>query len=107
MIGLTGMNAESEYPAFFNLKQLFEQAEVQDYLQMNQYQGVWYVHKESLEDMLYWLALVSDIHIMAEIEKQGKLVSEVLPPILARMDEAVAECFCLARSCAYQVEKIL
>ncbi|MDI6780938.1 MAG: alpha-amylase family glycosyl hydrolase [bacterium] len=99
-------NAECEHPVFFNLKQLFEQAEVRDYLQMNQYQGVWYVHKESLEDMLYWLALVSDIHIMAEIEKQGKLVSEVLPPILARMDEAVAECLCLARSCAYQVEKM-
>ncbi len=94
----------------FNLRQLLEQAEVRDYLQINQYQGMWYVNKESLEDMLYCLALVSAIDIMAEIEKiekQGSFVSETLLLILARLNKAVTECLILAQSCGYQVEEIL
>ncbi|MEK7812866.1 MAG: hypothetical protein AAB296_03815, partial [Candidatus Desantisbacteria bacterium] len=99
-------NAECSYLAKRVVKQLFEQAEVREYLMINQYQGVWYAHKESLEDMLYWLTFISAIHIMAEVEKQGIPVLEMLPRILDRLNEVVSKCLCLAQSCAYQVEEM-
>ncbi|MBU1753653.1 alpha-amylase [bacterium] len=83
-----------------NLKQLLEQSEVRDYLQINQYQGVWYVHKESLEDMLCLMSVVSCLHIVAEVEKQG------IPAILSRLNEVVVECLCMAQSCEYQMEEM-
>lgn len=86
---------------FLNLKQMFKQLEVRDYLQMNQYQETWYINKESLEHMLYYLSVVSRIHIVAEVEKQD------IPVILNRMDETVKKCLQLAEDCGYQVEEII
>lgn len=89
-----------------NLKQLFEQPGVQGYLQLNQYQGVWYVNKESLEDMLYWLAIVSAVCIVAGMEKQGISTSGVLHLLLDRLNEVVTRCLGLAQSCGYRMEEM-
>ncbi|MFH1097436.1 MAG: hypothetical protein V1749_08055 [Candidatus Desantisbacteria bacterium] len=103
----TGMNQpDASNNIALNFKQLFEQSEVRDYLQINQYQGIWYIHKESLEDMLYWLSVVSCLHIVAEVEKQGIPASGMLSQILSKLNEVVTEYLCIAQSCSYQMEEM-
>jgi len=90
----------SQATASFNLKQLLEQPLVQEYLQINQYEGVNYLHKESFEDMLYWLSVVAYIQIMPETEKQD------ISAISARLNETIKKYLHLAESCGYQVEEM-
>ncbi|MFH1097406.1 MAG: alpha-amylase family glycosyl hydrolase [Candidatus Desantisbacteria bacterium] len=86
--------------ASLNLKQLLEQPLVQDYLQINQYEGIDYLHQESLEDMLYWLSVVARIQIVTEGMEQN------IPAILAGLEKTVKEYLHLAEDCGYQVERM-
>lgn len=40
------------------LSTLMAHAMVREYLDVNEYQGVWYFHKESFEELLGWLLLI-------------------------------------------------
>ncbi|MBI4752941.1 alpha-amylase, partial [Candidatus Desantisbacteria bacterium] len=85
----------SQAAASLNLKQLLAQPLVQEYLQINRHEGVEYLHKESLEDMLYWLSVVANIQLVTKVKKHD------LPAILAGLNETIKKCLHLAEDCGY------
>jgi hypothetical protein len=52
-----------------SIKSMFDVKDVQIYTGVNHYEGVWYIHKESFEIMVYWLFIVS-IMILSPEDKE-------------------------------------
>ncbi|MGB9629816.1 MAG: alpha-amylase, partial [Thermodesulfobacteriota bacterium] len=52
-----------EETAFEVLEKLFKESEARQFLGVNQYEGIWWFNKESFEELLWWLMLISAIEI--------------------------------------------
>jgi glycosidase len=61
--------------AFF--REMFNDYDVQLYLNFNQHNGVTWYSKERTEDMLYWLMFVSFVKLQAKIKDKKKIIEEI------------------------------
>ena len=85
------------------LESLFRDGEVQQFLQVNQYNNIWWFNKESFEEFLWWLMLIAAVEIG----------SDPLRPVKAAVSE-LEKCYSMIQTwqkaeekSEYQVEKLL
>jgi hypothetical protein len=89
--------------AYGILESLLKEGEVQQFLQVNQYNDIWWFNKEAFEELLWWLMLISAIEIG----------SNPLRPVNEMMRD-LEECWSMIQTLqeaeersGYQVEKLL
>jgi hypothetical protein len=89
--------------AYAIMESLFKDREVAEFLRMNQYHDLWWFHKESFEEMLWWLMIVAALEIG----------SDPLRPVNAVVKE-LQGCYSMIQTWQqaeeqsdYQVEKML
>lgn len=92
-----------EEPVFHLFKKLFKTTEAQQFLGVNHYDGIWWFNKESFEELLWWLMLISAIGIgydpLRPINEMMKKLERCWF-MVEKMEEAKKES-------EYQVEKLL
>jgi glycosidase len=89
--------------AYGILESLLKEGEVQQFLQVNQFNDIWWFNKEAFEELLWWLMLISAIEIG----------SNPLRPVNEMMRD-LEECWSMIQTLqeaeersGYQVEKLL
>jgi len=89
--------------AYTILESLLKENEVQQFLQINQFNNIWWFNKEAFEEMLWWLMMVAALTIG----------SDPLRPVNAVVEE-LERCYAIIRTwqqaeekSEYQVEKLL
>jgi glycosidase len=85
------------------LESLFKDGDVQQFLQVNQYDNMRWFNKESFEEMLWWLMLIAAVEIGSDLLRPVNVVAEELRGCYSMIQiwqEAEKES-------EYQVEKLL
>jgi hypothetical protein len=97
------MKPSDQKQAYAILELLFKDVEVQQFLQVNQYNNIWWFSKESFEEMLWWLMMVAALTIG----------SDPLHPVNTVVAE-LEKCYSIIQTwqqaeekSEYQVEKLL
>ena len=85
------------------MESLLKENEVQQFLQMNQYNDIWWFNKEAFDEMIWWLMMVAALTIG----------SDPLRPVNAVVEE-LERCYSIIQTwqeaeekSEYQVEKLL
>jgi glycosidase len=89
--------------AYRVLTTLLRDREVQQFLQVNRYQGVLWFNKESFEQLRWWMLLLGMVEAWAE-EKRS--VAEVMDKVVTRFG-VILQLQQAAEQSEYQVEKLL
>jgi len=89
--------------AYQVLESLLKDAEVQQFLQVNRYQGVLWFNQEAFEQLLWWLLLLAAVEISADPLRPS---AEATEEILACY-EVVQQLHRAGEESGYQVEKLL
>jgi hypothetical protein len=85
------------------LEALFKDDEVQQFLQVNRYNDIWWFNKEAFEEILWWLMMVAALAIGSDPSRPVNAVVEELEgchSIIQAWQQAAEES-------GYQVEKLL
>jgi len=97
------VKSSEQKQAYTILESLLKENEVQQFLQMNQYNDIWWFNKEAFQEMLWWLMMVAALTIG----------SDPLRPV-KRVVEELQECYAIIQTwqkakeeSEYQVEKLL
>ena len=89
--------------AYQVLESLLKDAEVQQFLQVNRYQGTLWFNQEVFEQLLWWLLLLAAVEISTDPLRP---VAEAAEEMLARY-EIVQQLHQAGEESGYQVEKLL
>jgi glycosidase len=97
------VNPSDQKPSYRILESLLKDAEVRQFLGVNQHNDIWWFNKEAFEEMLWWLMMVAALTIG----------SDPLRPVNAVVDE-LEGCYSMIQTwqqaeekSEYQVEKLL
>jgi hypothetical protein len=96
-------NPSDQKPAYAILESLLKHAEVQQFLQVNLYNDIWWFNKEAFEELLWWLMMVAALAIGSDPLRPVNAVVEELQgcySIIQTWQEA-------EQKSQYQVEKLL
>jgi hypothetical protein len=97
------MKESGQKQAYAILESLLKDKEVRQFLQVNQYNNIWWFNKESFEEMLWWLMLTAAVEISSDPLRS-----------LNAVVEGLNRCYSLIQAwqkakekSEYQVEKLL
>ena len=90
---------EEEIP----LAQILRDPNLSDYIHLNKHEGVLYFHKESFEELIYWLFITSIVDFTASPETK----EEDIPAGIASRHKIVANLLGAAKEAGYRMEKML
>ena len=96
-----GLNIDKDNPALPYFEELFNDKNVQRYLQMNEYNGTIYFNKELFEKLLFWLFVIHIIHL-AQFSS-GKFPASKINTAFRDMNKYIK----LADICGYKGEDFL
>ncbi len=82
---------------------LFADPDVQQFLGVNRYQGVLWFHRESFEQLLWWL----DLTVQIGLHCDPSVSSDMIAPVLEQIDTILQRWEEQAQRCGYQVELFL
>ncbi len=85
------------------LRTLFADGDVQRFLGVNRYQGVLWFHRESFEQLLWWLRLTVPIGLHCD----PSVPAEGIAPMLGQVEAVLQSWEEQAQRCGYQVERFL
>ncbi|MEW5767283.1 MAG: alpha-amylase family glycosyl hydrolase [bacterium] len=85
------------------IKDILKDPDVQGYIHLNRYEGVLYFHKESFEELIYWLFVVSTVDFIS----RSTLVEETIPAGIVNRYEIVREFIQAAEKAGYRMEAML
>ena len=89
--------------AYGVLESLFRDSEVQQFLQMNRHNDIWWYNKEAFEEMLWWLMLVAALTVGSDSLRSVNAVVEELQRCYAIIQTWQKA----GEKSEYQVEKLL
>jgi len=84
------------------LKEILKDPDILDYIHLNRYEGVLYFHKESFEELIYWLFVVSIIDIIAKSTDE-----KTIPPRIMYCYEVAQQLIHTAQDSGYRLEEML
>ncbi len=97
------MKGTGEKQTYTLLESLLKDHEVRQFLQVNQYDNIWWFNKEAFEEMLWWLMMVAGLTVG----------SDPLRPVKSLVED-LQECYAIVQTwqkaeeqSEYQVEKLL
>jgi glycosidase len=90
-------------PAYQVLESLLKDGEVHQFLQVNQYNDIWWFNKEAFEEMLWWLMMVASLAIGSDPLRPVNVVVEELKGCYAMIQTWQQA----GEKSEYQVEKLL
>jgi hypothetical protein len=82
---------------------LFADADVQQFLGVNRYQGVLWFHRESFQQLLWWLYLTVQIGLHCD----PSVPPDMTAPLLDQVEVILQSWEEMAHRCGYQVERFL
>ena len=87
---------------FIKMTQLFDDYEVREFIKVNLHEGTWFFNKESLQELLRWLFLISIVQVLrgsaVSPAERGSLFSERFA-FIRELEE-------LSTKSGYDVEKL-
>ncbi|MBU2599317.1 alpha-amylase [bacterium] len=93
----------SEGDKFAKMLKILEDYEVRAYLNFNWYKDTLWFSKEALEELMYWLFIVSVVNLISDISTDEKRLSAEM----TKRYKTVTEILHLAESSGYDVEKMV
>jgi glycosidase len=98
-----GVKSLDQKQAYANLELLLKDEDLRQFLQINQYQDIWWFNKEAFEEMLWWLMMVAALTIGSDPLRPVNAVIEELEgcySIIQKWQQA-------EEKSEYQVERLL
>jgi len=95
------MKGPKEKRAYQVLEAALQDAEIQQFIQVNRWQGALWFNKESLEGWLWWMLLI------AEVDAQRAASADEVVQRIAERYAVIAELMQAEEESEYQVEKLL
>lgn len=85
------------------MKDILKDPNVQNYIHLNRHEGVLYFHKESFEELMYWLFVISTIDFIA----RSTLDEGIIPSGIVDRHEIVQDFIQAAEKSKYRMENML
>ena len=87
---------------FIKMEQLFDDYEVREFINVNLHEGTWFFNKESMQELLRWLFLISIVQLI----RGGTVSVEELGRVFAERFAFIRELEELSASSGFDMEKL-